>query len=98
MAKAEDYDIHSTAFGERLPGTSITLSKQKKGRANVQDMVYAHLRHGLMVGAFVPDQVLTLRKFADALGTSPMPVREAIAQLVTANVLESLPNGSAAVP
>ncbi len=27
-----------------------------------------------------------------------MPVREAIAQLVAANLLESLPNGSAAVP
>jgi len=67
-------------------------------RDGVQSRVYAQIKHGLMAGAFVPGQVLTLRKFAQALGTSPMPVREAITQLVAANVLESLPNGSVVVP
>jgi len=81
-----------------LSGNVVSLGRPRRGRANLQDMVYARLKHGLMVGAFVPGQILTLRKFAEALGTSPMPVREAIAQLVTANVLESLANGSVAVP
>lgn len=71
---------------------------QPKRRRGIQDKVYAQLKHGLMIGAFVPGQTITLRKLAQTLGTSPMPVREAITQLVTANVLEILPNGSVCVP
>jgi len=67
-------------------------------RKGLQDRVYAQLKRGLMIGAFVPGQTITLRKLAETLGTSPMPVREAIAQLVTINALEILPNGSVAVP
>lgn len=67
-------------------------------RKGLQDRVYTQLKRGLMIGAFVPGQTITLRKLAETLGTSPMPVREAIAQLVTINVLEILPNGSVAVP
>ena len=67
-------------------------------RGAMQSRVLAELRHGLMVGAFVPGQTITLRRLAELLGTSPMPVREAINQLTAANVLEILPNGSVAVP
>ncbi|MBI4206749.1 MAG: GntR family transcriptional regulator, partial [Betaproteobacteria bacterium] len=52
----------------------------------------------LMVGAFVPGQTISLRKLADDLGTSAMPVREAINQLTAANVLEMLPNRTVCVP
>jgi len=96
--KSRKADEAGAAPFRELSGGAISLARPKRGRANLQDMVYARLKHGLMVGAFVPGQILTLRKFAEALGTSPMPVREAIAQLVTANVLESLANGSVAVP
>lgn len=51
-----------------------------------------------MVGAFVPGQTMSLRKLADDLGTSAMPVREAINQLTAANVLEMLPNRTVCVP
>ncbi len=67
-------------------------------RSGLQERVYAQIKRGLMIGAFVPGQTITLRKLAETLGTSPMPVREAIAQLVTINALEILPNGSVAVP
>lgn len=70
----------------------------KLRRGQVQDEVVAKIRHGLMVGAFVPGQVMSLRKLAAHLGTSPMPVREAMSQLVAANVLEALPNRSIRVP
>ena len=70
----------------------------KLRRGQVQDEVAAKIRHGLMVGAFVPGQVMSLRKLAAHLGTSSMPVREALSQLVAANVLEALPNRSVRVP
>jgi DNA-binding GntR family transcriptional regulator len=70
----------------------------KRQRGALQDQVLAKLRRGLMVGAFVPGQTITLRRLAELLGTSPMPVREAINQLTAANALEILPNRSVAVP
>lgn len=83
-------------------GNEFSFSAQPNEAANrrgkLQNSVYQTIRQSLMAGALLPGQVITLRKLANALGTSPMPVREAIAQLVSANVLESLPNGSAAVP
>lgn len=74
------------------------MPKRRSTRGAVQDNVLEQLRRGLMIGAFVPGQVLSLRKLAAHLGTSPMPVRDALSQLVAANVLEALPNRSARVP
>lgn len=71
---------------------------EQRRRGAVQDQVLAELCHGLMVGALVPGQTITLRQLAQLLGTSPMPVREAINQLTAANALEILPNRSVAVP
>jgi DNA-binding GntR family transcriptional regulator len=51
-----------------------------------------------MVGALVPGQVMSLRKIASLLGTSAMPVRAALMQLVAAGALEELPNRSVRVP
>jgi DNA-binding GntR family transcriptional regulator len=76
--------------------TTTTRSKAKRG--HLQDEVAARLRHGLMVGAFIPGQVMSLRKLAAAFGTSPMPVRDALGQLVAANVLEETPGRSVRVP
>jgi DNA-binding GntR family transcriptional regulator len=67
-------------------------------RGEVQDRVVDELRRALMVGAFVPGQTVSLRKLAEHLGTSAMPVREAINQLTAANVLEMLPNRTVCVP
>ncbi|MGB6935667.1 MAG: GntR family transcriptional regulator [Xanthobacteraceae bacterium] len=70
----------------------------KRQRGEVQDLVLSRLRRGLMIGAFVPGQKITLRRLAELLGTSPMPVRKAINQLAGSNVLQTLPNRSVAVP
>lgn len=58
----------------------------------VQERVYQELRHALFQGRFLPGEVLTIRALAAALGTSPMPVREAIQRLVTESALTQLPN------
>ena len=51
-----------------------------------------------MVGAFVPGQLMSLRKLATSFGTSPMPIREALTRLVVINALEDTASGSVRVP
>jgi len=82
------------------PQTSAieTDGGSKSRRGHVQDEVLDTLRNGLMAGAFAPGTVLSLRKLAAALDTSPMPVRRALGQLVAAQVLEEAPNRSVRVP
>ena len=64
----------------------------------MQAQVLSRLRHGLMEGALLPGQPISIRKFAAAFGTSAMPVRDAVAQLVAANALQELPNRTVCVP
>lgn len=73
-------------------------SRAKPGRGRLRNQVLERIRVGLMAGAFAPGQMMSLRKLAAGLGTSPMPVREALKQLVAANALEELPNHSVRVP
>ena len=74
------------------------ISPASKGRGAVQNQVFASLRQGLMSGLFLPGQVLSLRKLAGDLGTSPMPVRETLSRLISARALEEMPNRSVRVP
>jgi DNA-binding GntR family transcriptional regulator len=66
-------------------------------RETLQERVYAELRQALMRGAFAPGSVLQLREVASAMGTSAMPVREALRQLVAEHAIEVLPNRAFAV-
>ena len=70
----------------------------KRVRGHLQNKVFERLRRGLMVGAFMPGQVMSLRKLANGFGTSPMPIREALTRLVVVNALEETANGSVCVP
>ena len=60
--------------------------------------VYRHLRERLIAGQFRPGERLTLDAVARALGTSHMPVREAIRRLAAERALEILPNRTVRVP
>jgi DNA-binding GntR family transcriptional regulator len=68
------------------------------GRVTVQDGVYRRLREALMAGRLDPGQVLTIAAVAKMFGTSQMPVREAIRQLVAEKALLIVAKGSAVVP
>jgi len=70
----------------------------RRARGSVPEEVFQRLRRGLMVGAFVPGQVMSLRKLAASFGTSPMPIREALTRLVVINALEDTSSGSVRVP
>lgn len=60
--------------------------------------VYRDLRELIISGQLQPGQRLTLAGMASALGTSSMPVREAINKLAADDALEILPNKSVRVP
>jgi DNA-binding GntR family transcriptional regulator len=70
----------------------------KRERGHVHEQVLRYMRRGLMIGAFLPGQVMSLRKLAAGFGTSPMPVREVLSRLVAANALEETKGGSVRVP
>jgi len=60
--------------------------------------VYAELRDFLMVGGVQPGEKITLRQLTGAVGTSLMPVREAVQRLAAEGALEVLPNRAIRVP
>ena len=60
--------------------------------------VYQDLREMIMSGQLQPGERLTLVGMAAALGTSVMPVREAVNKLAADAALEILPNKSVRVP
>jgi|SRR5690625_430233 len=66
------------------------LEPQK--HTTMAESVYLSIRQLLLTGKIPPGERVTLRGLAKALGTSSMPVREAITQLVNDGALEVLPN------
>jgi DNA-binding GntR family transcriptional regulator len=59
---------------------------------------HRELRAALMRGDFLPGTALTLRGLAERLGTSIMPVREAVSRLAAEQALELQPNRAIIVP
>ncbi len=50
--------------------------------------VYQELRNAIIRGHFAPGEVVTIRRLAAELGTSVMPVREAIHRLISERAIE----------
>ena len=67
-------------------------------RETLGDRVTHELRALLIAGRLVPGEKLSLRKVADALGVSMMPVREAMSRLAADGALEILPGKAVRVP
>ncbi len=64
----------------------------------LQQRVYHALARGLMGGMFTPGEAVSLRMLAARLGTSAMPVREAVSRLIAERALVMLPNRSVIIP
>jgi DNA-binding GntR family transcriptional regulator len=60
----------------------------------VQERVYRELRGALQQGRLVSGQSMTVRALARAVGTSEMPVREALRRLIAEGALVQAPNRS----
>src|SRR5271169_1570774 len=67
-------------------------------RDTLQQRVYHALARGLMGGMFTPGEAVSLRTLAARLGTSAMPVREAVSRLIAERALVMLPNRSVIIP
>ena len=68
------------------------------GRTTDQELVYARLRHAIMIGSIEPGTHLTMRGLAEAMGLSPTPIREAVRRLNSEHAIEILPNRRMAIP
>jgi DNA-binding GntR family transcriptional regulator len=64
----------------------------------VSQHVYQTLRQLLITGGFRPGEGVSLRTLAKRLGTSAMPVREAVNRLIAEQALQMLPNRQVIVP
>lgn len=80
------------------PVSVVTSTVARLSNTSLQERVYQELRTALRSGRFRSGELLTIRGLADLLGTSAMPVREAVRRLAQDNSLEILPNRSMRVP
>src|SRR6218665_3808652 len=77
----------------------MTLEKmQPLVHLTLSARVYEDLRARIISGQVQPGERLTLAGMASALGTSAMPIREAVQKLAAEGALEILPNKSVGVP
>ncbi len=64
----------------------------------LEEQTYRRLRQALMEGVFAPGDKLSIRRIAEALGTSPMPARTALRRLAAEQAVDVMPSGTAIVP
>lgn len=67
-------------------------------RETLQAQILTRLEEQFLTGALAPGTKLTLRSLAASMGTSLMPVRDALQHLQSIGALEALPNRSLIVP
>lgn len=77
---------------------SSGLALEKISHETLHQRVHRHIRQSLMEGRFRPGQILTIREVAAQLGTSVMPVRDALQKLTVEQVLELTTGRSVRVP
>lgn len=75
-----------------------TLELEPLLHTSVNEAVYRRLRDHLMQGDYAAGQVLGIQELADALGTSAMPVREALRRLAAQRAVEPMKSRSMQVP
>lgn len=77
---------------------SLVEKMPRVSRVTLSDHVYQELRELLLAGQVAPGEKFTLRGLADAIGVSPMPVRQAVGRLAAEGALEVTPNRAIRVP
>ena len=77
-----------TVRKQRLQGSEDAAELLSPQSDTLTARVYQKLRHALMTGALLPEQVLTVRGVAEEFGVSLTPVREAVQRLVVEQGLE----------
>jgi DNA-binding GntR family transcriptional regulator len=80
-----------------VPALRLPALRRRVGET-MGEFVHRRLRHGIMTGRFPPGVAVTIRGLAALLGTSAMPVREAMRRLAAEHALDLLDNRRARVP
>lgn len=80
------------------PEPAPAQQMQPVARQAMHQSVYLELRRAIVAGQWPPGKVLTIRALAAELGTSPMPVREALHRLVAERAIEGRANRTMALP
>jgi DNA-binding GntR family transcriptional regulator len=88
---------NETPGGKMPPNLRLPPMRRRAGGETHTRPLF-RLRQGIIVGRFSPGMAVTIRGLAALLGTSPMPVREAMRRLVAEGALNQLDNGRAKVP
>lgn len=78
--------------------TSAPPELQPLERQTLNEQAYARLRNAIVSGRIEPGTTLTLRQLSEQMGTSLMPVREAITRLSAENALVVLPQRGIRLP
>ncbi len=84
--------------GSKREGSQAVFKMVPVERQTYQEQSYRKLREALMKGRFTPGDTVSLRMLASELGTSPMPIREAVHHLIAERALELRPNRGFVVP
>ena len=64
----------------------------------LRELVYEQITSALMLGEFKPGESFTITRLAQQVGTSVVPVREAMQRLSAEGAIELLPSRSARIP
>ncbi len=71
---------------------------QRIENATLQERAYREVAHSIVCGHYAPGEALTVRALAAKLGTSVMPVREALQRLHSDGAVVVSPNRSIRIP
>ncbi len=69
-------------------------SIKRLAQTPLSDQIYQNLKWSLTIGEYVPGSELSIRSLAKKMGTSAMPVREALTRLASERLLISATNRS----
>lgn len=82
----------------RKAGSAVVGELSRLAHQSMQDRVYEELKAAVIAGAFRPGQAITTQELASRLGTSTMPIRDALRRLVAERVMITLSNRSVSMP
>ena len=77
---------------------NLPVRSTRTATGSVSQRVYRTLSELLTTGGFQPGESVSLRNLAKRLGTSAMPVREAVNRLIAEQALQMMPNRQVIVP
>ncbi len=79
-------------------GSAVVGELSRLAHQSMPDRVYEELKAAVIAGAFRPGQAITTQELASRLGTSTMPIRDALRRLVAERVMITLSNRSVSMP